>query len=81
MHKKFEHPKKVAIRQQLWPGEWSKELVINNVKSEDEVELIRSRGVTIRRLLEVIDDLRVGGTYSAASADFVDLIQMGRLSG
>ena len=76
--KKFQHPKKVAVMQSLWAGPWSSELVINNVKSEQEVARIASHGVQILRLRDIVDDLSVRGAYTAAGADFVDLVQMGR---
>lgn len=77
VHKKFRHPGKVSLMRSLWNRDWSSELVINNVKSEDEVRLIESHGIKITRLPEVIADLASRGTYSAAGADFLDLIHMG----
>jgi len=46
--KKFHHPKKQALMKSLWQGQWSAELVINNVKSEEEVALIQAHDIKIR---------------------------------
>ena len=77
VEKKFRHPKKLSLINTLWPGEWSSELVLNNVKSEEEVTLIENHGINIIRLQSVISQLESRGTYSAAGADFVDLVHMG----
>ena len=77
VEKKFRHPKKLTLQKSLWPGQWSSELVINNVKSEEEVELIKGHGINVIRLLYVISELATTGQYSASGADFVDLIHMG----
>lgn len=76
--KKYHLPKKTKLMNSLWSGEWSSELVINNVKSEHEVKLINEHGVKIIRLRSIIEELEKIGSFSAAGADFVDLVQMGR---
>lgn len=76
---KFRATKKRSVLETLWNGEWSSELVINNVKSEQEVELIAEHGITIHRLPEIIQELQ-GNDFpikSAAGADFIDLLQIG----
>lgn len=79
VYKKFHHSKKKALMQSLWRGEWSSELVLNVVKSQHEVELIKGHGIKVIRLKDIIASLAnerfpVG---SAAGADFIDLIHMG----
>lgn len=74
--KKFLHPKKLSLMKSLWQGDWTAELVINNVKSEEEVEMIREHGINIIRLQSVVAELARKSEYSAAGADFVDLIHM-----
>ncbi|EAR22546.1 hypothetical protein [Nitrococcus mobilis] len=74
---KYKHPRKLSLMEKLWRGNWSKELVINNVKSEDEVALIKGHGIRILRLVDVVSSLKKRGDFTAAGADFVDLIHMG----
>lgn len=79
VHKKFCSDKKKALMQSLWQGAWSSELVLNAVKSPQEVELIRSHGIKVIWLKNIVSSLANGQFLvgSAAGADFVDLIHMG----
>ena len=63
----------------LWPGEWTKELVLHNVKAEHEVDLIRSHGVKIISLGRIVEDLRKPSPLvsSSAGGDFIELITLG----
>lgn len=63
----------------LWNGEWSSELVVNVVKSEEELKLIACHGIKILRLSEIISSLAKDSFVigSASGADIVDLIHMG----
>ena len=77
---KFFAAKKRALMQTLCNGDWSSELVINNVKSEKEVGLISERGITIHRLSDIVLELNDSSKCpikSAAGSDFIDLLQMG----
>jgi hypothetical protein len=76
---KFRRPDKRTLMVTLWSGEWSSELVVNVVKSEDEVKLIAGHGIKIFRLKEIISSLAKDSFVigSASGADFVDLIHMG----
>ena len=78
--KKFLKTKKTDLFKILVPVKWTSELVLNNVKSEQEVELIKSQGIKVFRLNEVIDDLenKKFMIKSASGSDFVDLIRMGK---
>ena len=79
VERKFFKPRKRQLLQSLCPIKWSTELVLNNVKSEQEVELIACHGIKIIRFREIISELK-GGDFSvrsASGADFVDLIHMG----
>lgn len=63
----------------LWNGDWSSELVVNVVKSEQELKLIASHDIKIHRLSDIVLSLAkerfvIG---SASGADIVDLIHMG----
>jgi len=77
--KKFKKERKVRLRTQLVPTEWSSELVINNVKSEQEVDLIKQHGVKVLRLAEIANELSQKDFLikSASGSDFVDLVTMG----
>jgi hypothetical protein len=76
---KFKRSDKVALRASLWPGTWSTELVINKVKSEEEVRLIEGHGVSIIHLAEIVSALeRPGSPVACASGgDFVELLHLG----
>ena len=80
VNKKFFKAKKTKLMSSLVPAKWSSELVINNVKSEKEVELIQSHGIKIIRLSKVLSDLQQKEfiVKSASGADFVDLVNMGK---
>ena len=51
--KKYRKPNKVQLLHALGDGDWSKEFVIHKVKYEEEIELIRSYGITILYLERV----------------------------
>lgn len=79
VEKKFNKAEKKALMRALWKSSWSSELVVNNVKFEEELRLIASHGIKIIRLGDIVASLAstkflVG---SAAGGDLVDLIQMG----
>ena len=79
VEKKFRRSDKKALMAKLWNGAWSSELVVNVVKSEEELKLIAGHGIKILRLNEIVfalakDSFVIG---SASGADIVDLIHMG----
>lgn len=76
---KFRRPDKKALMATLWDGEWSSELVVNVVKSEEELKLIAGHGITIRRLNDIVSSLANDSFVidSACGADIIDLIHMG----
>jgi hypothetical protein len=82
IHKKFDHPTKRALRTRLAPGSWSKELVLHQVKSEREVQLVQEAGITVHRLSEVLRQLNAGGLLleAAAGGHLVELVSMTALS-
>lgn len=78
--KKFYRSDKKDLMANLWSGEWSSELVVNVVKSEEELCLIAGQGIKIHRLSDIVLSLAeehfvIG---SACGADIVDLIHMSR---
>ena len=76
---KFRKKKKTDLIKKICPAKWSSELVINVVKSSDEVKLIQSHGITIIDLSGIVSSLGEEDFIlkSAGGADFVDLIHMG----
>lgn len=79
VEKKFRRSDKKALMAKLWDGDWSSELVVNVVKSEDELKLIAGHGIKILRLNEIVSALAKDSFVigSASGADIVDLIHMG----
>jgi hypothetical protein len=76
LHKKFEDPKKHAVRQRLCPGEWTRELVVNAVKHPEELDAIRKMGVKVHTLPSVIKFLLKPkpGDFTASGTDLVGLL-------
>lgn len=77
--KKFNNPRKVALFNSIFPSSWSSELVLNVVKDEREIELIRGHGIVVHRLPDLLDQMNkpTNVINSAAGADFIDLLQLG----
>ena len=78
VHKKFDMEKKQQQRAFLGNGKWSRELVINQVKSKAEVTLINQQGVEILRLADIVKELRTMNTVvkKASGADLLELIHL-----
>ena len=53
--KEVQKGKKAKIMGSLFPGEWTFELVVNNVKSEEELQLIEGEGIKLIRLSSMMD--------------------------
>ena len=51
---KFDDPKARALRERLWAGEWTRELVVHRVMDESELALIVQAGVVIHRLRDLV---------------------------
>lgn len=78
--KKFDYPKKVELRNQLFPGKWSRELVVNEVKHPKELDLLQKAGITIIRLKDIVYELAETNTLikAAAGNDLFTLMQLGK---
>ena len=78
VHGKFHKPRKTAMISSLLPREWSRELVVNNVKYESELDLVAAEGIRVMRLRSIIRDLNETRflVQSASGADFADLISI-----
>ena len=78
VEKKYLKANKLELMAQLAPGAWTKELVVHQVKLEDELGLICSHGVEIHRLATIVDDLgKQGVVQSASGGDLLELVQLG----
>jgi len=82
VEKKFLKANKVALMHKLAAGPWSRELVLHNVKSPHEVELIRGHGITIHRLADIVKALREEArlVQSASGAALLELIHLSATS-
>lgn len=78
--KKFDHPKKVALRHRLFPGNWSRELVVNAVKHPNELDLFREAGVTIIRFSDIVREMQQSTPLieAAAGNDLLTLMLLGK---
>jgi hypothetical protein len=76
IEQKFTMPKKAAMRERLWPGNWSFHFVVNDVKHQEELEAFRWTSVEIIELRIILDQLRARtqDSYTAASKDPIDLM-------
>jgi hypothetical protein len=79
VEKKFLKKRKVDLMQQLCLKKWTSEFVINIVRHEEEIDVIRSQGIRVFNLKDIVCELEENKFLiaSASGADFVDLIQMG----
>lgn len=79
--KKFNHSKKVKLRNVLCPGGvWSKELVVNVVKHDEEVGLFEDTGVKIIRFADIIKEMQNSKSVinAASGDDLLNLIMLGK---
>ena len=78
VEKKFNKPVKKQLRESLAKGEWTFELVINNVKSKNEVMLIESHNIVILELKDIVKALRAKNTLikAASGADLLELMHL-----
>jgi hypothetical protein len=78
VEKKFNHPKKIEMRKKLFPGDWSRELVVNAVKHSGELELFREAGINIINLRDIVREMGQTNTIiqSAAGGDLFNLMRL-----
>jgi hypothetical protein len=76
--KKYRKPNKLQLLNSLGYGDWSREFVIHKVKYPDEIELIRSYGIKILHLSDIVKELRTGKTpiKAASGADLLELMSL-----
>ena len=78
--KKFLLAKKESLRNQLYPGKWDFELVVNQVRHEGELKIIEEHGIMVHRLENIIAELSSMKTIvnRASGSDLVDLVLFGK---
>jgi hypothetical protein len=76
--KKYRKHNKRRLLESLGQGEWTEELVVHNVKSKHELELIRRHGIRILRLTRILSDLRVAKSpiKAASGSDLWELMHL-----
>ena len=82
VQKKFHRKDKKKLLLSISPGPWTNEVVLHNLKFEEEVVLLEERGVKVHRLGDVIESLTLGQSRisRAAGGDFMDLVFLRRPS-
>lgn len=79
IEKKFDHPPKVRLRARLCDRAWTRELVVHKVKHDRELELMEEAGILVRRLSDIVGEIKHGSSNvleGASGANFVDLVSM-----
>ena len=78
--KKFHHEKKERLRNKLFSGTWTLELVIHHMKHEEELKYLEERGIIIHRLDDIIDEMANTEMLipRASGSDLLNLIDIGK---
>jgi hypothetical protein len=76
--KKYELPPKMRLMRKLFPGDWTRELVVHMVRHEEEILEIQRSGVKVHRLRDIVHEMLRGSAIveAAISGDFVDLVTL-----
>jgi len=76
IEKKFDLPRKRMLRQKLYPGKWSYELVVHKILHQEELDLFREAGIKILHLKDIVLELGNNKTVieCASGASLVDLV-------
>ncbi len=84
IEKKFDHPKKVGLRQHLCNETWTKELVVQNVRYPEEIDACKEAGIEVHwlweLLVEMMNDEKENGSviHSATGGDLFQLVLAGK---
>lgn len=81
VEKKYLLPIKEQLRENLFLGDWKFELVVHQVKSEDELKSIEKHGILIHRLDDIISELsssKKNIVTGASGSDLLELILLGK---
>jgi hypothetical protein len=77
LHKKFDSPKKVRLREKVWPNlSWQRVFVYGVLRHPEELEIMESRGITLVPFRKVLEYLNAGkGITGASGTDISDIIR------
>lgn len=77
LHKKFDSPKKVKLREKVWPGlSWKRVFIHGVVRHPEELDVIGSRGIELVPFRKVLEFLNEGeGITGASGTDISDIIR------
>ena len=77
IHKKFDSPKKLKLRERVWPGlNWKKVFVHGVARHPEELHLIEQCGIELVAFHTVLQDLNVKkGVTGASGTDISDIIR------
>ena len=80
IEKKYLLPEKEKLRQKLFCGNWRFELVVHQVKYENELKSVEQHGILIHRLDDIVTELSSSKTIipGASGSDLLDLILLGK---
>lgn len=73
---KFDHPKKIQLRKELFPGPWTRELVVNEVKFPEELDIFAKAQVTVHKLKSIVNDMDGNMIDGASGSDLLDLMRL-----
>lgn len=77
IQKKFFDKRKINILRKLFPKDWSRELVVHEVKHPEELELIAKEGIKIIQLRTILKEINENNVVPAAAGnDFINLINL-----
>lgn len=79
IHKKYDSPKKVKLREKVWPdllSPWKKIFVHGIANYQEELSLINQKGVALIPFREILDYLNASqGLTGASGTDISDIIR------
>jgi len=78
VEKKYNHPRKRGLLRSLAPGEWTRELVVHEVRYPEELDLLRSQDIVIHRLSDIVRETAECSSLipSASGSDLFELVQL-----
>lgn len=80
VEKKFDRPPIAAMRQRVWRGAWTREVVLYQVRHAEELALIESHGVIVHRLADLAPRIGRGALLRTSHGqDLVELVRLGAI--
>ena len=74
--KKYHLKSKVQLRNKLYPGDWTHELVVHKIKHPEELQMLIDAGIRVHYLKDIVMELETKKMIiaSASGASLVDLV-------